>query len=74
MCRNVVAILLGNFVPRSQGADSPFSIFEGSPHPPPTWPDGTEKWSRKLECEAFFWRDVCGMPTDIPILWSVEFG
>ena len=41
---NVVAILLGNFVPREPGAESPFSIFEGRPQGPPSWPDGTEKW------------------------------
>jgi hypothetical protein len=42
--RNVVAILLGNFVPREQGAESPFSIFDERPQGPPVWPDGTEKW------------------------------
>jgi muramoyltetrapeptide carboxypeptidase len=86
---NVVAILLGTFVSADGpggASESPFAPFEGRHPPPPrhrsvdsTQTDVEHAQSllvapEREEAEAFFWREVCGIPTDIPVLWNMSFG
>jgi len=58
--QHTAAIILGNFVPRTKGSDSEFADFAGNP--------------QGAEPEAFFWREVAGLPSGIPVLWDMRFG
>jgi hypothetical protein len=81
---NTVAILLGTFVGAGDDeSESPLSDLEG--HHIRVWNSGLQAkafassnssspTSRQKAAEEFFFRDICEMPTNIPVLWNMDFG